>query len=139
MPISITVESKILRFNIKRFPLKLNSVLKDAIDKATQAGAKKIRDEFKGSPLGFRDQTGALRKSIQGGFIKMEPEGPVGVIRAGDSIANSDGVPTKDYVGKIEFGEFNRAGQTAFLRPGVLGNLKLMVRIISGMVRKRIL
>ena len=92
------------------------------IDEVAYTIAGNIREKYTGGRSGFRDRTGALRNSIQGGIVEAfggVSEDPVGVVRAGDETIGSQGKATADYVTYVEYGELYGHDQTSFLRPGV--------------------
>lgn len=101
-----------------------------AVEKACEDTAKHIRDRYIGGGIGFKDRTGMLRKSITGGLVGGKGLDSVGHISAGDDVIGSDGALTRNYVAKVEFGEFSRAGKTAFLRPGVLESKRKILETI---------
>ena len=153
-----------LNNNIEKFISNLKSAIPDAIERACDRAAQNIQVTYRrnteskslrisnnsGVPKislrtshsgkGFSDKTGALRGSIQGGFLSYDGEDKaVGVIRAGDDSIGSNGMATKDYVTFVEFGNFGRTPitlpsgfktsisggrNTAFLIPGVQENAR---------------
>jgi len=96
---------------------------REGLERATSYTAHFIRSNYTGFPMqGFKDRTGALRRSIKGGLadgMQSETEA-VGFVGAGDDNIGSEGQPTKNYVGYVEFGNFSQAGDTSFLMPGIL-------------------
>ena len=125
--ISIEVEGlKELDKNLDDFILSLKSEAKKAMDLVTKNTAEDIKIIFKGRPgPGFKDRTGALRESIQGGLLEDQSTENeiVGFIGAGDDRLGSDGKQTRDYVNFVEFPEMrghNTNRNTAFLRPGIM-------------------
>lgn len=137
MPIEIIASNKSIVIGVRRKLLQLEIASRRAMDLAAKGGAKEIKKTFIGSPLGFSDRTGSLRSSIKGGVRDRVGSEVRGFISAGDDTINPDtGLPTRDYVQDIEFGEFSRAGLTAFLRPGALIARRLMGKIFSNEIMK---
>lgn len=103
------------------------------LEVAMENTAEDIKVVFKGGNApGFKDRSGALRASIRGGVVdSLEDGDEVGFVGAGDDTLGSNGKKTKDYVAYIEFGEFERAGNTSFLRSGVQKNMRQIVNIIK--------
>jgi len=145
MPIVITLDSRRLRAYLTRFPLQFKKNVEKGLDKTARLTAQKIRVDFTGDPLGFKNRTGALRKSIQGGLIPkaIDTGGDVvAFIGAGGDNIGSNGLPTREYVARVEFAELREsfAGNvTAFLRPGALSNRSLMRKILTNELSKVIL
>ena len=111
-----------LQENIKRMSDNILRSGHRVIDEIAYRIAGNIREKYTGR-VGFKDRTGALRNSIQGGIVEAfggVSEDPVGVVRAGDDTIGSQGKQTADYVTYVEFGELYGHDQTSFLRPGVM-------------------
>ena len=120
-----------LNKNLEMIMDKLSEQLKVGIEKAAINTAEDIKVIFKGGTRpGFQDRTGALRASIKGG-IDDTREDIVGFISAGDDTPGTDGKPTREYVERVEFGEFSRAGTTSFLRAGVQQETGQIANIIK--------
>ena len=121
MPIQIRLNVKKFNARIEKVKIRIAFAAKRAMDRATIDTADNIKVVFNGRPFGFKDDTGALRESIKGGFQKFTADGEVqGAVGAGGDNIGNEGKKTREYVQNVEFGEFSNAGLTAFLRPGVL-------------------
>jgi len=131
----VVIDRRKLTAAIRRFPIKLRIRAKSAMKQAAEIAAGNIRDQFNGRPFGFKDKTGALRKSIKGDVLRVTGNEVIGFIRAGDDTIGSDGQQTRKYAELIEFGEFSKAGNTAFLRPGVLLEKDTIRNIMTGRLR----
>jgi len=102
-----------------------------AVDASTKNTAKDIQNRFKGDGRGFRDRTGALRRSIKGGFVKFVGNDTArGQVGAGDSSPGSEGIPTEAYASIVEFG-VSSPDRNSYLRPGVLENIPSIFRTMK--------
>lgn len=134
-----------LNKNLDKFIDEFKKRVPDAVDKGADKLAQNIQLTFRQGTVGtkisfkpgekpairnsrsgrgFHDVTGELRGSIRGGVSDELSTGDkvIGFVGAGDDSIGSDGKKTRDYVAHVEFGEFSRAGDTSFLRPGVEEN-----------------
>lgn len=104
------------------------------IDRACVHTAEWIKRNYTGGGRGFKDRTGALRRSIRGGliggFFAEDTTAPdlafdvEGYIGAGGSEVGSDGKETKQYVMFVELdGKFPKP----FLLPGTLERLNSII------------
>jgi len=114
--------------NILRFNRGLFKQGRGALQLAGKLTAISIRQTYNRRGKGFRDVTGALRKSIVGGFLRAMPDELQGHVSAGDDRIGSEGIPTRAYVAYVEFG-VNRPS-TPFLRPGVQVNKRKILNIV---------
>ena len=128
-----------LRGAIEIVKIKLRTQAKRALTQAVQETAEFIQTTFTGDRKGFRNNTGALRRSIHGDFLS-ESSGDITVfIAAGDDQKGSNGVATRDYIRFVEFPEFRRGAQrnTAFLRPGVQMRRRAMAEKVARAISPR--
>ena len=106
---------------IKNMALVVENIEKEGekvIGSFSEELAEGIKTVFDGSNIGFQNRTGALRRSINGGFLEKTDDALIGFISAGDDEIGSNQVPNREYAAFVEFGEFSRAGKTSFLRAG---------------------
>lgn len=107
-----------------------------AVQKAVKDTADHIKNEFVGDGKGFKDRTGALRRSIDGDVFQDQPidNEIVGYVWAGDDQLGTDNLPTREYVTKVEFSEFSWGGKntndTSFLRAGVMQQSRQIAKTI---------
>ena len=108
------------------------------VTKACENTAKDIKNIFNGASMGFHDRTGSLRKSIAGGLKEVKLDMIVGFVSAGDDLPGSNDKPNKEYAEAVEFGystqtgeKYKYAGDTSYLRPGVLMASKDIAMTIS--------
>ena len=112
---------------LEKIPDNLRLQVKDAMGDVALRVAQEIKDTFTGGrKQGFKDRTGALRDSINGGLAEelSQDDDVVGFVSAGTDSIGSDNKPTREYVEHVEFGEFRKAGHTSFLRAGVQQNTR---------------
>lgn len=119
MNIAIEVEGvkdvdKILERIKEKIALEGPAVIRDFCQDTSEG----IKVVFDGNLVGFKDRTGALRRSIVGDLLETKPD-IVGFVGAGDDNLGSNNKPTREYVAHVEYGEFTNAGKTGFLRLGV--------------------
>ena len=134
--ISIRIKADSLLKALNKFPIQLQNAVQEGLKSSIQDTVENIKETYIGTPYGFKDRTGALRRSINGSVLETESEDEYarGYVGAGNDEIGSDGKPTRDYVEAIEFGEFKKAGHTAFLRPGVYSERKNITKSIRKQV-----
>lgn len=127
MPIVISINKIKFDRQIALGKLRIEANLRKGMRNSMKKVSSDIRTTFSGNPLGFKDRTGALRKSIKGEFIGIVGGEALGRVSVGDNSIGSNDKQTRTYATAVEFGEFSQAGNTAFLRPGALASRPIIV------------
>ena len=127
MPIVITIDKIKFDRQLAIGKLKIKANLRKGMINSMKKVSEDIRTTFSGNPLGFKDRTGALRKSIKGKFLGVIKDEALGRISVGDYSIGSNGQQTRAYASAVEFGEFSVAGNTSFLRPGALASKPIII------------